>query len=441
MIVYNRYIDKEEDSVGSNMIEISKGEPDVAAKILVVGVGGGGNNAVDRMITSGVTGVEFVCINTDKQQLKNCKAEQCIQIGEKLTRGLGAGADPEKGEKAAEENKDELAEVVRDYDMVIITCGMGGGTGTGAAPVVAKLAKEMGILTVGFVTKPFKFEGKKRMQFAMNGIERLRHNVDTLIVIPNDKLMGLMDRKASMADAFARTDEVLMQSVQGITDLINKKGQMNLDFADVQTVMRDKGIAHIGMGTATGEERCMAAVQQAIQSPLLETTIEGADGMIINFSGDVAFLEAAEAANYVQELVGEDANIIFGCIDDISDPEKVTVTIIATGMEAASKQAEAEVAARSMGQIPTYTSSSVRNGGVADQFDFNLKESIKPAPGYMSNDYIKPVSQLDRQPTARFTPMKEFREVAQVSDANEVKGVTKNRINIPSFLTDRKNKE
>ena len=170
--------------MGSNMIEISKGEPDVAARILVVGVGGGGNNAVDRMITSGVTGVEFVCINTDKQQLRNCKAEQCIQIGEKLTRGLGAGADPEKGEKAAEENKDELADVVRDFDMVIVTCGMGGGTGTGAAPVVAQLAKEMGILTVGFVTKPFKFEGKKRMQFALDGIERLRHNVDTLIVIP-----------------------------------------------------------------------------------------------------------------------------------------------------------------------------------------------------------------------------------------------------------------
>jgi len=427
--------------VGSNMIEISKGEPDVAARILVVGVGGGGNNAVDRMITSGVTGVEFVCINTDKQQLRNCKAEQCIQIGEKLTRGLGAGADPEKGEKAAEENKDELAEVVRDYDMVIITCGMGGGTGTGAAPVVAQLAKEMGILTVGFVTKPFKFEGKKRMQFAMDGIERLRHNVDTLIVIPNDKLLGLMDRRASMADAFARTDEVLMQSVQGITDLINKKGQMNLDFADVQTVMRDKGIAHIGMGTATGEDRCMAAVQQAIQSPLLETTIDGADGMIINFSGDVAFLEATEAATYVQELVGEDANIIFGCIEDLSIPESVTVTIIATGMEAYAKQVEAEMNARPRGVLPTYTSSTVRNGGVADQFDFNLKDGRKSISSYIGTGYTKPAGQTERPLTGGYTPMREFRETAAASETNEVKDLGKNKINIPSFLTDKKGKE
>ena len=424
--------------MGSNMIEISKGEPDVAARILVVGVGGGGNNAVDRMITSVVTGVEFVCITTDKQQLRNCKAEQCIQIGEKLTRGLGAGADPEKGEKAAEENKDELAEVVRDFDMVIVTCGMGGGTGTGAAPVIAQLAKEMGILTVGFVTKPFKFEGKKRMQFAMDGIERLRHNVDTLIVIPNDKLLGLMDRRASMADAFARTDEVLMQSVQGITDLINKKGQMNLDFADVQTIMRDKGIAHIGMGTATGEDRCMAAVQQAIQSPLLETTIDGADGMIINFSGDVAFLEATEAATYVQELVGEDANIIFGCIEDMSVQESVTVTIIATGMEAASKQAEQEL---SRTRVPSYTSSTVRNGGVADQFDFNLKDSRKSISSYIGSGYGK-TGQTERPLSTGYTPMREFRVTAATDSSNdEVVDLGKKKINIPSFLTDKKGKE
>ena len=424
--------------MGSNMIEISKGEPDVAARILVVGVGGGGNNAVDRMIISGVTGVEFVCVNTDKQQLRNCKAEQCIQIGEKLTRGLGAGADPEKGEKAAEENKDELADVVRDFDMVIVTCGMGGGTGTGAAPVIAQLAKEMGILTVGFVTKPFKFEGKKRMQSAMDGIERLRHNVDTLIVIPNDKLLGLMDRRASMADAFARTDEVLMQSVQGITDLINKKGQMNLDFADVQTIMRDKGIAHIGMGTATGEDRCMAAVQQAIQSPLLETTIDGADGMIINFSGDVAFLEATEAATYVQELVGDDANIIFGCIEDLSVPEAVTVTIIATGMEAVAKQAEPEI---SRNRMPSFSAGTVRNGGVADQFDFNLKDSRKGISSYIGNGY-KPAAQTERPASSGYTPMREFRETAATTEPNdEVMDLGKKKINIPSFLTDKKGRE
>ncbi len=425
--------------MGSNMIEISKDEQELAARILVVGVGGGGNNAVDRMVTSGVTGVEFVCINTDKQQLRNCKAEQCIQIGEKLTRGLGAGADPEKGEKAAEENKDELAEVVRDFDMVIITCGMGGGTGTGAAPVVAKLAKDMGILTVGFVTKPFRFEGKKRMQFALDGIERLRHNVDTLIVIPNDKLVGLMDRKASMTDAFARTDEVLMQSVQGITDLINKKGEMNLDFADIQTVMKDKGIAHIGMGSAQGEDRCMTAVQHAIQSPLLETTIDGADGMIINFSGDVAFLEATEAATYVQELVGEDANIIFGCIEDLSIPESVTVTIIATGMEAAAKQAEAEASRQ---RIPSYTSSTVRNGGVADQFDFNLKDGRKSISSYIGTGYTKPAGQTERPASTGYTPMREFRETAAASEnKEEVMDLGKKKINIPSFLTDKKGKE
>lgn len=427
--------------MGSNMIEISKGEPDVAARILVVGVGGGGNNAVDRMITSGVTGVEFVCINTDKQQLRNCKAEQCIQIGEKLTRGLGAGADPEKGEKAAEENKDELAEVVRDFDMVIITCGMGGGTGTGAAPVVAQLAKEMGILTVGFVTKPFKFEGKKRMQFAMDGIERLRHNVDTLIVIPNDKLLGLMDRRASMADAFARTDEVLMQSVQGITDLINKKGQMNLDFADVQTIMRDKGIAHIGMGTATGEDRCMAAVQQAIQSPLLETTINGADGMIINFSGDVGFLEASEAATYLEELVGEDANIIFGCIEDLSVQESVTVTIIATGMEATARQEQENQ------RLRPFVSSPIRNGGVADKFDYNLRETSLGSTRRLFSENggtsksegtdsyrttFNPYNTTDKGPGFRST-----------SVAEEVEDTKKNGgINIPSFLIkDKKSKE
>ena len=428
--------------MGSNMIEISKGEPDVAARILVVGVGGGGNNAVDRMITSGVTGVEFVCINTDKQQLRNCKAEQCIQIGEKLTRGLGAGADPEKGEKAAEENKDELAEVVRDYDMVIITCGMGGGTGTGAAPVVAQLAKEMGILTVGFVTKPFKFEGKKRMQFATDGIERLRHNVDTLIVIPNDKLLGLMDRRASMTDAFARTDEVLMQSVQGITDLINKKGQMNLDFADVQTVMRDKGIAHIGMGSATGEDRCMAAVQQAIQSPLLETTIDGADGLIINFSGDVGFLEASEAANYVEELVGEDANIIFGCIEDLSVPESVTVTIIATGMEAANKQPEPTPVR------PTFTTNTVRNGGVADQFNYNFRD---PAPARRTPSFTDHITSSQSKPAgqgdAAYGSGRGWSEsFSQTFTSNNTNAGTdadagKNGIKIPSFLKDKKGKE
>ncbi len=345
------------------MIEITKSEPEAAAKILVVGVGGAGNNAVNRMINSGITGIEFVCVNTDKQQLRNCKSQQTIQIGEKLTRGLGAGADPEKGEKAAEESREELADVVRNVDMVVVTCGMGGGTGTGAAPVVAQLAKEMGILTVGIVTKPFKFEGTRRMENALNGIERLRHNVDTLIVIPNDRLLSVVDKHTKMSEALERADEVLKQSVQGITDLINKEGSINLDFADVQSVMRDKGIAHIGIGTGSGEDRCMIAIEQAIQSPLLETTIDGAQNIIINISGDIAFAEANEAASYVQSLAGPNANIIFGTVDDMSVPEFVTITIIATGMEAIPQPQQPEF----------FRTSAKPLSGMESKFDYSLK--------------------------------------------------------------------
>ena len=425
------------------MLEIKTNEMDAAAKILVIGVGGAGNNAVNRMIEENIVGVEFIGVNTDRQALQLCKANQLVQIGEKLTKGLGAGAKPEVGAKAAEESVDELTELIKGADMVFVTCGMGGGTGTGAAPVVAKIAKEQGILTVGVVTKPFKFEARQRMANALSGIERLKDNVDTLIVIPNDKLLGLMDRRASMADAFARTDEVLMQSVQGITDLINKKGQMNLDFADVQTIMRDKGIAHIGMGTATGEDRCMTAVQQAIQSPLLETTINGADGMIINFSGDVGFLEASEAATYLEELVGEDANIIFGCIEDLSVQESVTVTIIATGMEATVKQEPENQRLRS------FSAGTIRNGGVADKFDYNLKDttyggtrrffpdnggttSTKPAGTDTYRTYGAGGSTGDS--TGSFRPN-------VPTDTND-DGKKNGSINIPSFLIkDKKGKE
>ena len=252
------------------MLEIRTNESDASAKIIVVGVGGAGNNAVNRMIEENIQGVNFVCVNTDKQHLKTCKAPQCIQIGEKLTKGLGAGAQPEVGEKAAEENREELTEIIQGNDMVFVTCGMGGGTGTGAAPVVAQIAKSLGILTVGIVTKPFKFEAKQRMNNAISGIERLKENVDTLIVIPNDKLLEIVDRRTTMPDALRKADEVLQQGVQGITDLINVPGLINLDFADVQTVMKDKGIAHIGIGFGTGDEKCTDAVKQAITSPLLE---------------------------------------------------------------------------------------------------------------------------------------------------------------------------
>ena len=316
------------------MLEILSNEADAAAKILVVGVGGAGNNAVNRMIDEGIKGVEFVCVNTDKQHLKGCKANNCVQIGEKLTKGLGAGAKPEIGEKAAEESREELTEYIKGKDMVFVTCGMGGGTGTGAAPIVAEIAKTLGVLTVGIVTRPFKFEGKVRMNNAISGIDRLKNNVDTLIVIPNDKLLEICDKHTTMPDALRKADEVLQQGVQGITDLINRDSLINLDFADVQTVMSDKGIAHIGIGESTGDTKCLDAVKQAIDSPLLETTIEGASHVIINISGDINLIEANEAASYVQELAGEDANIIFGAKYDDSQPDFVTVTIIATGLEA-----------------------------------------------------------------------------------------------------------
>ena len=256
-----------------------------------------------------------------------------IQIGEKLTKGLGAGAQPEIGEKAAEENVEELTQAIKGADMVFVTCGMGGGTGTGAAPVVAKISKDMGILTVGVVTKPFKFEARTRMANAESGIEKLKENVDTLIVIPNDKLLEIVDRRTTMPEALKKADEVLQQAVQGITDLINVPGLINLDFADVKTVMVDKGVAHIGIGTATGDDKAIEAVKQAVTSPLLETTIEGASHVIINISGDISLIEANEAASYVQELAGDNANIIFGAMYDESVTDQATITVIATGLE------------------------------------------------------------------------------------------------------------
>ena len=314
------------------MLEIKIPEAEAAARIIVVGIGGAGNNAVNRMIDENVAGVEFVGVNTDKQALQFCKAPSLIQIGEKLTKGLGAGARPEIGEKAAEENAEDLQQIFKGADMVFVTCGMGGGTGTGATPVIAKLAKEMGVLTVGIVTKPFRFEAKQRMTNAVNGIQRLKDNVDSLIVIPNDKLLELVDRRTTMPEALKKADEVLLQAVTGITDLINVPGLINLDFADVQTVMKEKGVAHIGIGKAKGDDKAIEAVKQAVASPLLETSIEGATDVIINVSGDISLIEANEAASYVEELAGENANIIFGAIYDEKAQDECTITVIATGI-------------------------------------------------------------------------------------------------------------
>lgn len=314
------------------MLEIKTNDAESAAKIIVVGVGGAGNNAVNRMIDEQIDGVDFIGVNTDKQALQLCKAPKLLQIGEKLTKGLGAGAKPEVGEKAAEESAEEISNALKGADMVFVTCGMGGGTGTGAAPVVAKLAKEMGILTVGVVTKPFRFEAKARMVNALSGIERIKENVDTLIVIPNDKLLEIVDKRTTMPEALKKADEVLQQAVQGITDLINVPAVINLDFADVQTVMKDKGIAHIGIGEGKGDDKALEAVRMAVESPLLETTITGATHVIVNVSGDITLADASDAAGYVQNLAGEDVNIIFGAMYDDSKSDSCTITVIATGL-------------------------------------------------------------------------------------------------------------
>jgi len=315
------------------LLEIKTNDIEAAAKIIVIGIGGAGNNAVNRMVDENISGVEFVGINSDRQALQLCKAPKLLQIGEKLTKGLGCGGKPEIGEKAAEESLEEVAQTINGADMVFITCGMGGGTGTGAAPVVAKIAKDMGILTVGVVTKPFRFEARTRMVNALTGIDRIKDYVDTLIVIPNDKLMEIVDRRTTMPDALKKADEVLQQSVQGITDLINVPGLINLDFADVQTVMKDKGIAHIGIGTSKGDDKASEAVKIAVESPLLETTISGATNVLINISGDITLAEVYDAADYVKELAGDDVNVIFGATYNADMTDICKISVIATGLE------------------------------------------------------------------------------------------------------------
>ena len=303
------------------------------AKIKVVGVGGGGGNAVNRMIDAGVKGVDFIAVNCDAQALILSKAQTKIQIGEKLTKGLGAGANPEIGEKAAQESVDELTERLKGADMVFVTAGMGGGTGTGAAPIVAECAKKAGALTVGVVTKPFSFEGKRRMNQAEGGIVNLKDKVDTLITIPNDRLLQVIDRRTSMLDAFKIADDVLRQGVQGISDLIAVPGVINADFADVKTIMSDAGSALMGIGTAKGDNGAVSAAEAAIKSPLLEASIEGARGVLFNITGgkDLSLFDVTEASNIITEAVDPEANIIFGAVIDESLQDEIRVTVIATG--------------------------------------------------------------------------------------------------------------
>lgn len=303
------------------------------ASIKVIGVGGGGNNAVNRMIESGLKGVQFAVVNTDNQALSLSLAQERIQIGEKTTSGLGAGANPEIGQKSAEESEDVLRESIQGTDLLFVTAGMGGGTGTGAAPIVAKVAKEMGVLTVGVVTKPFSFEGKVRMNNAVLGIKLLSDNVDALVTIPNDRLLQLADKTTSLRDAFKMADNVLLQGVRGISDLIAIPGLVSLDFADVKTIMKDTGLAHMGVGVASGENKAVEAAKQAIHSPLLETQIDGATGVLLNITGggNLTLFEVDQAAEIAREAADPDANVIFGAAIDESMEDEIKITVIATG--------------------------------------------------------------------------------------------------------------
>lgn len=309
------------------------------ANIKVIGVGGGGNNAVNRMVESELKGVQFLAVNTESQVLELSKADVTIQIGEKVTKGLGAGANPQIGEAAAQESREDIIKALEGADMVFVTAGMGGGTGTGAAPVVAECAKEVGALTVGVVTKPFAFEGKRRRASAEKGIEFLTQKVDTIIVIPNDKLLQVVDKKCSLSDAFGKADDVLRQGIKGISDLIQIPGLINLDFADVKTIMTEQGEALMGIGLATGENRAADAAKMAINSPLLETSIDGAKGILLNISGstNLSLFEINEAAEIISDAADPDANIIFGSVIDESLGDSVQVTVVATGFNSSTK--------------------------------------------------------------------------------------------------------
>ena len=407
------------------MLEIKSNDEKTPARILVIGVGGAGNNAVNRMIDENVEGVELIAINTDKQILSQSRATTKIQIGEKLTKGLGAGAKPEIGASAVEENREEITDIMKDANMVFVTCGMGGGTGTGAAPVVAKIAKDMGILTVGVVTKPFLFEAKTRMENALNGIERLRENVDTLIVIPNQKILEIVDRRTTMPEAFKKADEVLQQAVQGITDLINVPSIINLDFADVQTVMRNKGIAHIGIGTGKGDDKAKEAVVQAVESPLLETTIKGATDLILNVTGDISLFDAHDAASYIMETTGDQINIIFGAKYDDSEPDFCKITVIATGINEVKTPLGARVGVRAgmnsvrPGMGAQAISKPVVNPGVTAQ---------QPVQKTLSQ---MPTSNPAKQQVPPVTPQRNFGQ----RPVDITSKVSSKDLQIPSFLS------
>lgn len=335
------------------MFELEKNETGNLACIKVIGVGGGGGNAVNRMIAANVEGVEFIVANTDAQALELSKAPTKIQLGGKLTRGLGAGGNPEVGCKSAEESREELTQALKGADLVFVTAGMGGGTGTGAAPIVAEVAKSIGALTIAIVTKPFTFEGKRRLKQALAGIERLSGQVDSIVTIPNDRLLQIADKNTTLESAFSFADDILRQGVQGISDTIAKAGIINLDFADVRTIMQNTGVALMGVGIAKGENRAVTAAKAAISSPLLELSIEGASGILLNISGsNLTLLEAQEAADFIYESAGTDADIMFGAFDDDNGSDEIKITIIATGFN---RQQPAEQPVAAPEKKPTVT--------------------------------------------------------------------------------------
>ena len=369
------------------------------ARIKVIGVGGGGNNAVDRMIEAGVTKAEFICVNTDAQQLSNVKAPTVLQIGAKLTNGLGAGAKPEIGRQAAEETKDEIKNLVKDTERVFVTAGMGGGTGTGAAPIIAEAAKSLGVLTVAVVTKPFFFEGPQRMRNAEEGIKNLAEKVDAIVTIPNDRLLNIADKKVTIKDSFKLADDILRQGVQGIIEVITQRGIMNCDFADVRTIMKDSGVAHMGIGIGKGENAASDAVRAAIESPLLETSIEGAENVLLNITGGTEFslVDMGEVSSIVRDMVSEEANIIVGTAMDDKLKDEIKVTLIATGLDGSVKRGSKDTGNDLKRITPKFAGGSDRKSAsytssVSDLDDnsiFNRK--LKPGMGNIDvPDFFKP---------------------------------------------------
>lgn len=410
------------------MLEVTSKDKVAGARIVVAGIGGAGGNAINRMIDENISNVEFVCINTDMQALSNSKASKIVQIGEKTTKGLGAGADPSVGEKAAEESLDEITQSFEGADMLFVTCGMGGGTGTGAAPIIAKQAKDRGILTVAVVTKPFKFERGDRMKNALQGIAKLSECVDTMIVIPNEKILAIVDKKTSIQDAFKMADEVLRQSVSGITDLITTNSMINLDFADVRTVMKDKGIAYVGIGKGKGEDKASDAVKMAVESPLLEASVDGATHLIVSVSGDISMYDASVATEYVTELAGDNVKCIFGADYSVTEPDTCTVTVIATGIRDDSMPSK-----MTSTQNVMFNSSLVRPAPIPS---FGQRQQGLVQPSGLDVLQNRSTGTLPKVPLSNVQPQAPSQGYAPgITSAADIRSNVKdNKLNIPTFL-------